>query len=74
MREPTPAATDPGELLSTTEMAKRLGVNRQTLQRWSKAGRVPRVRLGARTFRYSPPAVLEALAAEKAAAEGGPAR
>lgn len=64
MREPTPAATDAGELLSTTEMAKRLGVNRQTLQRWSKAGRVPRVRLGSRTFRYNPPDVLEALAAE----------
>lgn len=35
-----------GNLLTTTEALKRLGVSRQTLYRWRKSGRIKSVRVG----------------------------
>ena len=48
-------------LLSTRELAEVLGVSTRTVSTWSAAGRIPRVRLGARTIRYELGAVLKAV-------------
>lgn len=44
---------DPAGLLTTREAAERLGIGRQTLERWRAAGGGPSfVRLGRRSVRY----------------------
>lgn len=74
MLEPTPTATEAGELLTGRQLADRLRLHEKTVQLWGRTGRIPRQRLGARVIRYNLADVLEALDAEQAKAEGGPAR
>ncbi|MEQ8844406.1 MAG: helix-turn-helix domain-containing protein [Phycisphaerales bacterium] len=73
MLEPTPTATETGELLTGRQLADRLRLHEKTVQLWGRTGRIPRQRLGARVIRYNLADVLEALADEHTA-ERGPAR
>jgi excisionase family DNA binding protein len=41
-----------GKLLTCDELADALKVRPATIRRWTYAGKLPRVRIGARTVRY----------------------
>ncbi len=61
------------ELLSLSRMARRAGVTQQWLREQADAGAVPYLRAGQR-YLFSPPAVIESLAAQASQAsskEGG---
>jgi excisionase family DNA binding protein len=49
------------ELLTVGELAARLRVRPCTIQRWTRRGRLPAVRLSAKIIRYDLAAVLAAL-------------
>lgn len=57
-------------LLSTRELADRLGVRTETVLRWTREGRIEAVRLSCRAFRYRLAAVLKRL--DETSREGGP--
>jgi excisionase family DNA binding protein len=42
------------ELLDCRELAALLGVHVETVRKWSRTGRVPKVQVGPRTVRYDP--------------------
>jgi predicted DNA-binding transcriptional regulator AlpA len=48
-------------LVDAKEMARRVGITRQSIWDLSKAGAIPTIIIGARTLRFSPSAVLAAL-------------
>ena len=67
----TPAVQAPSKRkVGTKELAERLGLSVRTLQNYRDAGKIPFQRYTARTFRYDPEAVEQALseAAEQALA------
>lgn len=45
------------ELLTARELAQRLGVSTDTLLRWTRAGKVPALRLPGGAIRYRPEAI-----------------
>jgi excisionase family DNA binding protein len=45
--------------LTTTQLADTLGVDRRTIQRWAREGRLPHIRIGSRTIRFLPNQVEE---------------
>lgn len=49
------------ELVDGHEVARRLGLKHETLLRWRKEGKVPGVKLGAKTVRFNLRQVAEAL-------------
>ncbi len=49
------------ELLTKTEMAERLRVSPATVLLWARYGRIPVVRVNARTLRYDESAVFDSL-------------
>ncbi len=55
-----PNQLEPGTLLTAAELASVLKVNPHTISRWAQTGRIPVVKLGARTFRYDRDAVVAA--------------
>jgi excisionase family DNA binding protein len=57
-------------LLTTRELADRLGVRTETVLRWTREGRIEAVRLSCRAFRYRLDAVLQRLG--NTSREGGP--
>lgn len=52
---------DENDLISTTKMAKRLGVHRMTVVRLVKAGRIPYIKISSTEYRYDADKVLAAL-------------
>jgi len=46
------------ELLTAQELADRLRVEKDTVYRWTRAGKIPSIRLGGRLFRYELDKVL----------------
>lgn len=56
-------------LLSSRALAEVLGVRVRTITTWAAAGRIPRVRVGARTIRYELAEVLDALRANDPATQ-----
>lgn len=57
-------------LLTTRELADRLGVRTETVLRWTREGRIEAVRLSRRAFRYRLGAVIQRLG--ETSREGGP--
>ena len=61
----TPArGHDGGEadrLITTSELAERLGVTSDTIRKWTREGRIPCLRVGRKTLRFDLAAVLDAL-------------
>ena len=51
------------DLLTADELAGRLRVRPSTIQRWSRAGRIPKVRLSPKVVRYNLAAVVQAMSA-----------
>ena len=72
MPEPTTTPTVPVELLTARQVAGRLNLDPKTIERMGRTGRIPRIPVGGRAFRYDLSAVLEALEAEHAAEKGAP--
>lgn len=64
-----PAGQSPDDLLTTAEVAKRLGVNWRTVARWARDGRIPSARLPNGHFRFRR-GDIEALAAVDTSAAG----
>jgi len=58
-----PQSHQPNELTDEPEMAKRLGISQQSLQRRRKAGDIPAIRCGRRVL-YRPADVLSAMSQE----------
>lgn len=48
-------------MLTANELAERLGLVPDTVRAWARAGRLPCVRLGARTIRFDPEEVNRAM-------------
>ena len=44
--------TDQFKLLTTRQLAKRLSVSTRTIQAWRDTGKLPHIRITARSFRY----------------------
>lgn len=53
--------TNETNLVTADEIAVRLRVRPGTVRDWARRGIIPSVKLGAKTIRYSPSAVVEAL-------------
>lgn len=53
----------PDELLDDRAIGAKVKVAASTVAAWGRQGRIPRIRLGRKTIRYSWPAVLDALCA-----------
>lgn len=74
----TPACGhDDGEatrLITTSELASRLGVTSDTIRKWTRDGRIPCLRVGQKTLRFDADAVMAVLEAnDSRATEGGDA-
>ncbi len=54
------------EICTTRQMAERLRVRPETVRLWARTGRIPVMRLSAKSIRFSPVAVLAALSAAPA--------
>ena len=59
-------------LLTADELAERLRVQPGTVRQWSRAGRIPAVRLSPKVVRYDLAAVIEALTQRQASSGGLP--
>jgi len=58
----TPARGHGGEaerLITTSELAERLGVTSETIRKWTREGRIPCLRIGRKTLRFDLAAVLD---------------
>jgi excisionase family DNA binding protein len=51
------------KLLTTTHAAERFGVDRRTIQRWAREQRIPHIRIGSRTIRFTESQLVEAITA-----------
>lgn len=51
------------ELLTVSELAERLQVRPRTVQTWARSGRIPFVRVSAKTIRFDWQAVVSAMRA-----------
>jgi len=61
-------------LITTSELASRLGVTSDTIRKWTREGRIPCLRVGQKTLRFDADAVMAALSAnDRSATEGGDA-
>lgn len=59
-----PRGHDDGEatrLITTSELAERLGVTSDTIRKWTREGRIPCLRVGQKTLRFDLAVVLDAL-------------
>ena len=56
---------EPRLLLTTGEVADRLGVREATIRNWAKRGTLPSVLLGARTLRFDPDAIAAFIEARR---------
>jgi excisionase family DNA binding protein len=52
-------------LLSGHELSRVLGLHPETIRTWTRNGRIPSIRLGARTVKYNPGRIAEWLAARE---------
>lgn len=52
-----PTKTEP-KLLTAEELADHLRIEKDTVYRWTRAGKIPSIRLGGRLFRYELDKVL----------------
>ena len=62
--EMSPRGHDAGEaprLITTSELARCLGVTSDTIRKWAKEGRIPCLRVGQKTLRFDAAAVLDSL-------------
>jgi excisionase family DNA binding protein len=65
---------DVARLITTSDLARRLGVTSDTIRKWARDGRIPCLRVGQKTLRFDPKAVLNALGHNQDAhREGGDA-
>lgn len=55
----------PGTLLTTQELSDLLRVDVGTIRRWTREGKLPHLRIGPKTVRFSWPAVMQAMEAEQ---------
>ena len=55
--------TSEQHLLTTQELARRLGVSDATVKEWARIGRIPAVRLSRKTIRFDYGAVVDAVRA-----------
>lgn len=62
----------PPELLTTAELADRLGESEERVLAWARAGRVPAIKVGRQNF-YNLRSVLAALRKWRAEADAEPA-
>jgi excisionase family DNA binding protein len=53
------------ELITIDELAARLSLKASTVRNWTKAGKIPSLRLGYKTVRFSWPSVIAALQGPK---------
>ena len=53
--------SDAARLITTREMASRLGVTSDTIRKWAREGRIPCMRIGLKTLRFDAAAVLDSL-------------
>ena len=56
---------DSGDLLSTSQLAKKLGVHRITVIRMANDGRIPYIKISDTEYRYDYKKVMAALEANK---------
>lgn len=54
-----------GPLVTTRDLASHLGVSTATIRIWTRAGRIPCLRIGQKTLRFDPSAVIAALRAAR---------
>ena len=52
---------DVARLITTSDLAHHLGVTSDTIRKWARDGRIPCIRVGQKTLRFDPKAVLDAL-------------
>jgi len=52
---------EPARLITTGELAQRLGVTSDTIRKWTRDRRIPCLRVGRKTLRFDLAAVLVAL-------------
>jgi excisionase family DNA binding protein len=52
-------------LMSGHELSRVLGLHPETVRNWTRNGRIPSIRLGARTVKYNPDRIAEWLAARE---------
>jgi len=60
----TPCGYDDSEqprLITTRELARRLGVTSNTIRKWTREGRIPCLRIGQKTLRFDATAVIKVL-------------
>ena len=53
------------ELLTTAQLAGRLGLRPRTVQKWARTGRIPCVRISYKVIRYDWQKVFEALRSKR---------
>jgi excisionase family DNA binding protein len=56
-------------LITTEEVAKRLGTNVDTIRRWVREGLIPAIRLGGRFIRMDWDAVMDAMRTPRGGAQ-----
>ncbi|HED52826.1 MAG TPA: DNA-binding protein [Phycisphaerales bacterium] len=62
--ETPPRGHDNGEasqLITTRDLARRLGVSSNTIRKWVRQGRIPCIRVGQKTLRFDAVAVMDSL-------------
>lgn len=66
--------SEPVRLITTRELARRLGVTSNTIRKWTREGRIPCLRIGQKTLRFNAAAVIKVLSHSQAdRTEGGDA-
>jgi len=61
-------------LITTRELARRLGVTSNTIRKWTREGRIPCLRIGQKTLRFDATVVIKVLSQSQAdRSEGGDA-
>ncbi len=58
------------DLLTSEQLAERLGVKPSTVRAWFRAGRIPAARLTRKVIRYDLPTVVAALTHQGSVTEG----
>ena len=60
---------EPTKLITTRELAERLGFRPDTIRRWAREDRIPSLRVGEKTLRFDFADVLSALRGSDASGE-----